>query len=48
MPFESLAAREDAWARLDAETEWIEIQGKSSVKITGKSIYKLAPYSRWA
>jgi hypothetical protein len=48
LPFDSLAAREDAWARLDAETEWIEIQGKSSVKVTGKSIYKLAPYSRWA
>jgi len=48
LPFESLAAREEAWSRFDRESEWIEVQQKSAAKVTGKSIYKLAPYSRWA
>jgi hypothetical protein len=52
IPFESLPARERAWAALDSDPEWIAIQrawaGKhaSAVRVTGKSIYKLAPYSR--
>jgi hypothetical protein len=51
VPFESLAARQDAWARLDADSEWIEMQRESiarygsAAKVTEKSIYKLAPYS---
>jgi hypothetical protein len=45
IPFESLAAREEAWARLDRDAEWINVQKRSAVKVTGKSIYKLAPYS---
>jgi len=48
IPFESLAARQDAWARLDFDPEWIEMQREhakrgSLVKVTAKSIYKLAP-----
>jgi hypothetical protein len=39
IPFESLAAREDSWSRLEGEFE-------TGVKVTGKAIYKLAPYSR--
>jgi hypothetical protein len=51
IPFESLAARQEAWARVDADPEWIDLQRESiaahgcEVKVTGKSIYKLAPYS---
>ncbi|HYM05491.1 MAG TPA: NIPSNAP family protein [Terriglobales bacterium] len=54
IPFASLAAREEAWARADADPEWIDMQRESiarhgsAVKVTGKSIYKLAPYSTWA
>lgn len=54
IPFASLAAREEAWARLDADPEWIGMQRESTarhgsaVKVTGKSIFKLAPYSRLA
>lgn len=49
--FESLAARQEAWARMEADPEWIALQGESiarygcGAKVTGKSIYKLAPYS---
>jgi hypothetical protein len=45
IPFASLAARALAWTRLDADPEWIDMQQKSAVTVTGKSIYKLAPYS---
>jgi hypothetical protein len=45
IPFASLAAREQAWTRLDGDPEWIDMQRESAVTVTGKSIYKLAPYS---
>jgi NIPSNAP len=45
IPFASLAAREQAWTTLDADPEWISMQQESAVTVTGKSIYKLAPYS---
>jgi hypothetical protein len=45
VPFASLAVREQAWIRLDADPEWIDMQRESAVTVTGKSIYKLAPYS---
>jgi len=45
IPFASLAAREKAWARLEADAEWINLQRESAASVTGKSIYKLAPYS---
>ena len=41
VPFESLAVRQEAWARLDADSEWSGLEAK----VTGASIYKLAPYS---
>jgi hypothetical protein len=41
IPFESLAARQDAWARLEADSDW----AGPEPKVTGASIYKLAPYS---
>ena len=41
VPFESLAVRQEAWARLDADAEWRSLEPK----LTGASIYKLAPYS---
>lgn len=46
IPFASLAAREQAWTRLEADAEWIDMQRGSAISVTGKSIYKLAPYSR--
>jgi len=46
IPFASLAAREQAWTRLEADAEWIEMQRESAAIVTGKSIYKLAPYSQ--
>ena len=46
IPFASLAAREEAWARLEADAEWIDMQQESAATVTGKSIYKLAPYSQ--
>jgi hypothetical protein len=46
IPFASLAAREQAWTRLEADAEWIDVQQGSAISVTGKSIYKLAPYSR--
>lgn len=51
IPFADLAARQEAWARLEADAEWIGLQRESiarcgcEAKVTGKSIYKLAPYS---
>jgi len=41
VPFENLAARQEAWDRLDADSEWIGLEAK----VTGASIYKLTPYS---
>ena len=41
VPFENLAVRQDAWAKLDADSEWSGLEAK----VTGASIYKLAPYS---
>jgi NIPSNAP len=46
IPFASLAEREQAWTTLDADSEWIDMQRESAVTVTGKSIYKLAPYSQ--
>jgi hypothetical protein len=40
--FESLAARQETWARLDADPEWRGL----GAKVTSASIYNLAPYSR--
>ena len=54
IPFGSLAARQEAWARLDADSEWLALQQEciarhgSAPKVTEKSIYKLAPYSQLA
>jgi hypothetical protein len=51
VPFDSLAARQQAWARLDGDAQWTEMQRESiarygsSVRTTAKAIYKLAPYS---
>jgi hypothetical protein len=51
VPFESLAARQQAWARLDGDAQWIEMQRESiarfgsGARTTAKAIYKLAPYS---
>jgi hypothetical protein len=41
VPFEDLAVRQQAWARLDADSAWNALEAK----VTGASIYKLAPYS---
>jgi hypothetical protein len=46
VPFASLAAREQAWTSLEADAEWMDMQRESAATVTGKSIYKLAPYSR--
>lgn len=46
IPFASLAAREQAWTRLETDAEWIGMQRESAATVTGKSIYKLAPYSQ--
>lgn len=48
IPFASLAAREQAWTRLEADAEWIDMNRESAATVTGKSIYKLAPYSQLA
>lgn len=51
VPFESLAARQQAWARLDGDAQWTEMQRESvvsygsGVRTTAKAIYQLAPYS---
>jgi len=41
VPFENLAVRQEAWARLDVDSEWRGLEAA----VTGASIYKLAPYS---
>jgi hypothetical protein len=54
IPFRSLVEREKAWTRFEADPEWIDMQQESAarhgsvVQVTAKSIYKPAPYSRWA
>ena len=51
VPFDSLAARQQVWARLDGDAQWVEMQRESIVRYgsgartTAKAIYKLAPYS---
>jgi hypothetical protein len=51
VPFNSLAARQQAWARLDEDAQWMEMQRESitrfgsGMRTTAKAIYKLAPYS---
>jgi len=50
LQFDSLAARQQAWARLDGDAQWTEMQRESiarfgsGVRTTSKAIYKLAPY----
>ena len=39
--FESLAMRQEAWGRLEADSSWSDLEAK----VTSASIYKLAPYS---
>lgn len=54
IPFESMSASLEAWAKLDADSEWTTLQDESEarhgsrVKLTSKAIYKLTPYSRIA
>jgi hypothetical protein len=51
IPFTSLAERQEAWTRLDADPDWIGLQQESSArfgseaKVASASIYSLAPYS---
>src|SRR5579864_1670834 len=51
VPFESLAARQHAWDRLDGDAQWMEMQRESitrfgsGARTTAKAIYKLAPWS---
>ena len=51
LPFDSLAARQQAWARLDTDAQWTEMQRDSiarygsGVRTTSKAIYELAPFS---
>ena len=51
VPFDSLAARQEAWARLDGDAQWMEMQRESiarygsGARTTAKAIYELAPYS---
>jgi len=51
IPFMSLAARQEAWARFEADSDWIGLQRESvsrfgsEAKVTSASIYSLAPYS---
>jgi hypothetical protein len=51
VPFESLAVRQQVWARLDADAQWMEMQRESiarfgsGARTTAKAIYKLAPWS---
>ena len=51
VPFDSLAARQQAWASLDADAQWREMQRESisscgsGVRTTAKAIYQLGPYS---
>jgi hypothetical protein len=54
IPFASLASRQNAWTGLDTNPEWLNLQRESvarhgaPIKVTEKSIYKLAPYSSLA
>ena len=41
VPFENLAVRQEVLAKLDADSEWNELDAE----VTGASIYRLAPYS---
>lgn len=51
VPFESLAARQQVWDRLDGDAQWMEMQRDSitrfgsGARTTAKAIYKLAPWS---
>src|SRR5215469_9569644 len=51
VPCDSLAARQQAWARLDEDAQWMKMQRESitrfgsGARTTAKAIYKLAPYS---
>lgn len=51
VPFENLATREQAWARLDGDAQWMAMQRESiarfgsGARTTAKAIYKLAPWS---
>jgi NIPSNAP protein len=51
IPFTGLAARQEAWTRFDADSDWIGLQRDSAgrfgseAKVTSASIYSLAPYS---
>ena len=51
VPFDSLAERQQAWARLDGDPQWTEMEQESitkygsGVRTTAKAIYQLAPYS---
>lgn len=51
IPFDNLAARQETWARLESDAQWMEMQRTSiarfgsEVRTTAKAIYKLAPYS---
>jgi hypothetical protein len=52
IPFDHFGVREEAWARFEADPEWIRMQEESrtlygfEAKATGLSIFKLAPYSK--
>jgi hypothetical protein len=51
IPFNDMAARQQAWDKLDGDAQWAEMQRKSitrfgsGARTTAKAIYKLAPYS---
>jgi len=51
VPFDDLAARQQAWSRLDGDAQWMAMQRESMTRFgsgaraTAKAIYKLAPYS---
>ena len=51
IPFDDMASRRQAWARLDEDAQWTEMQRESitrfgsGARATAKAIYKLAPYS---
>lgn len=51
VPFDSLAARQQAWAQLDGDAQWMEMQRESiarhgsGARTTAMAIYELAPYA---
>ena len=51
IPFTNFAARQEAWSGFDADSDWTGLQRESAgrfgseAKVTGASIYSLAPYS---